>query len=207
MIMTRRPPSKPLKEIAEPALVGAYRNAISLICRPGFIAVSKKQYPLFLKRQRQLDDAGFTYDRYAYTVIRTWWPWCNGKMHMKVVSVNIFCGNKAWEGFLKDMGSSVRLNTAAEEDISKLVHEEMTAVVYHLGSQLSGVMSSISLVRQSLGYADPPLDKVVGEVMDLLNQLYEIEAADYDQLLNQLLIRRVAIRTIGERIAIANDAD
>jgi len=201
--MSKHPSHKVLEAIAEPALVGAYRNAVSLVCRPGYVKVSKSQHKKFLERQKQLDAAGFTYDRYAYTVIKTWWSWCRGKS-MKVVPVNIFCGAKAWEGFLKDMESTVRLDTAAEEDVSKLVHEEMTAAIYFLGAQLGGTVTGMSHVRETLKYADPPLDKVRAEAMSLLNELYETNATDYNDLARQLVMRRRVMTQVAQRVHSGN---
>jgi hypothetical protein len=98
------------------------------------------------------------------------------------------------------MESTVRLDTAAEDDISKLVHEEMTAAIYFIGAQLGGAVTGMSLVRQSLKCANPPLDKVRIEVMGLSNDLYETNAVDYNDLARQMVMRRRVMMQVAQRI-------
>lgn len=181
---TRRKSSRSnIKKLAEPALAGSYRNAISAFCGAS-IQISEKDHPKFRARQTDLDGIDAAYDTYAYTVVKSWWPWCK-KQGWRTVTVGIFCGKKAWARFTK---SYVRIESAAEDSWNILVHAEVMAARMYIGAQISKNSLPISQARR-LARSDPT-DEIVSETLKLLNLVFDMNEPNYDAIIKCILGRR-----------------
>lgn len=180
-----------LRKRAQPPLVLSYTNAVQFVCAT-YVTVSNKTHPRFIARQKQLDDIDISYDKYAFTVVKSWWEWCRGK-GMKNVPINIFCGKKAWNRFLDMQDSTVRLDTTLQEDWSRSVHMELSAAQVYIGSMLTKRtvptrLMPIGLIRKEFGITRNKY--AVSEALELLNMIYNCDAENYNDIAKVLLRRR-----------------
>jgi len=174
------------KTASQPLLALSYKAAVMSICGVP-TRIAEKNYPRLRAVQKKLDDLNVAYDTYAWTIVKVYWDFCKGK-DMRSVPLNIFCGTKAWERFLKILESTVEISTEHDEQWSRMVHAELNAARMYIGAQVSRKMVTLSQMRRGAGQSSPR-PEVVAEVERLLGETYGISGT-YDEIIVALYKRR-----------------
>lgn len=168
-----------------PPLVSCYVNAVRGVCATK-VYVNPTMYPRFEVLQNRLLQTGISLDRYAFTVVKTWWEWCRSK-NMRIVPPKIFYGKAAWGRFMGMQKSTVVMQTEAEGSWHRDVHQELTAALAYIGAAVRGRAFSLSQARKAVGSSGAP--SVVKEAMDTLNLMYDMHCNTYLEIVYELADR------------------
>ena len=174
------------KTASQPLLALSYKSAVMSICGVP-TRIAEKDYSRLRSVQKKLDDLNVAYDTYAWTIVKVYWDFCKGK-DMRSVPLNIFCGKKAWERFLKILESTVEITTDHDEQWSRMVHAELNAARMYIGGQVSRKMVTLSQMRWGAGQPSPR-PEVVAEVERLLGETFGVSGT-YDEIIYALIERR-----------------
>jgi len=171
-----------------PPLAQSYINAINHVCDRD-VQVHNKYFRKLLGIQHKLDDLDVSYDDYAYSVVNTWWPWCKSK-HMSSVPINVFCGAKAWNRFIKQHNGTVRIDKPSDDEFTAMVQDELTVAKYYIAARNSVTFRQ---ARNALAPYLPtimpvPPRKVADAVVKLLAKQYDCpDAKSYDDIIRALI--------------------
>lgn len=118
-------------------------------------------------------------------------------MKWRRVPTNIFCGPKAWAGFLEDWNSRAVIQTDADDVWAMAVYHEMNIARLYIGYKSmpskKAQMNTLSKVRiwymkVCQGYIGGDVD-VGKEVLSLLNMTHSTNARSYEELADILCQR------------------